>query len=870
MILLVDRYCSLKSYAQRIPKMIVRGTTTQKAGKVLVINSDPEITRILEVNLAHSNLEVVSAQSGAEALHKIHHDKSDIIILDPALPDIECSEICHQIKEATGDIPIILISAKSKKRNQTTKVEDIAVRYITKPFDPKEVVALVQGYLMHKERMVNIDPQTGLANRMQVSKEIARLIGEKKTFAAIYITMHDFKAVNRAYGYAQGDWVIRLLADIVSEAVRLFGNPDDLAGHFSGDKFVVISTPWKARTLCRRIIADFNRRIKALFTEEHLQKGHAALESPADSREQLPIVSIHIAVVTNQKRAFLHHLEVTENASQQMEYLRRSPESNCYFDLKVNGIEPPLTIARRDIIQASKEELRAMQGMLAWLGFLTGELEIPLTKMKDCLRSLESIKAENLSQEQVNNINSLRGNYTHLVRTVENVANLAKSEGLSAGTLFDEVDIESTLNWVMEQVQVPAEQRGIKVDVEVVGDIDRIMGDKRSLSQSLLYIVRNEILSSPLESHLQIRLKEKNEDINVEINNPDHYFSPRALNVLLQGQIDTAQPEISKNELYPARILVRGLGGKLEVTSEKRTGTTYQVTIPKKWQSWMSEVNTLQLAMDISRKEARDTLKNIQHLVASLVEQVPPAVKDAYERLSGKVQELAVLCNRSLFLADDFNNRLEILKDRLLQQQSEQLATSEAILTICRDMIQSMYNKNLFDLESAKRVAKYTLTIAREFKLTDNERQVLYHAALLKDISLAFSKHDIVEQLGLSSDEVGVEMKKRLNLVWKALSTIPLFLPACNLLLYIYERYDGTGGSFGIKGTDIPLGSRILAVADTFDSMTSGRSPQEKLTTKMAMQKIAEDSGLRFDPHVVGAFLLLWKRKELELALSEN
>ncbi len=851
--------------------MIVRGTTAQKTGKVLIINSDPEISRILEVNLAHANLDVVSAQSGTEALHKIHHDKSDIIILDPALPDIECSEICHQIKEATGDVPIILLSAKSKKRNQTTKVEDIAVRYITKPFDPKEVVALVQGYLMHKERMVNIDPQTGLANRMQVSKEIAKLIGEKKTFAAIYITMHDFKAVNRAYGYAQGDRVIRLLADIVSEAVRLFGNPDDLAGHFSGDKFVVISTPWKARTLCRRIIADFNRRIKALFTEEHLQKGHAALESPADSREQLPIVSIHIAVVTNQKRTFLHHLEVTENASQQMEYLRRSPESNCYFDLKVNGIEPSLTLARKDITHVNKEELKALQGVLAWFDFLIGELDIPVTTIKNCLCLLESIKAENLSQEQQGSFKTLQENYNHLTRVIEGIANVARSEELRAGAFFDEVDIGHTLSWIMEQVQDLAEQRGIKAEIEVAGDIGRIIGDKRSLTQSLLYIVRSEIYFSPPESHLHIRLAEKNEEfINIEITNPNHYISSRALSALLQGQPDTAQQEIFKNELYPARVLVRGLGGKLEVTSEKETGTTYQVTIPKKWQSWMSEVNTLQLAMDISRKEARETLKNIHQIISSLVRQVPLDIKDSFERLSSKVQELAVLCNRSLFLADDLSNRLEAQQDRLLQQEVEQVATLEAILTFCREIAKSLHIENAFDLESAKRVANYALSIASKFKMSESDRQALRYAALFKDLGLALSLSDMMKQIVAPTVEEAMAIKARCDLIWKALSTIRYLSPALDFIQYRYERYDRTGGRFGIKGADIPLGSRILAVADTFDSMTSGRSPQGKLTTKMAMQKIAEDSGLRFDPHVVGAFLLIWKRKELESALSEN
>jgi diguanylate cyclase (GGDEF)-like protein len=870
MIWVVDCYSSENSYIQRTLQMIVRGQTTQKAGRVLVINSDPEIIRILEVNLAHANLEVVSAQSGAEALQKILHDQSDIIIFDPELSDVESSEIFHHVREAPGDTPIILLSTRGKKRNKATKTEDVTIYYIDKPFDPKEVVALVQGYLLHKERRINVDPLTGLPNRIQVNKEIARLIEARTTFAFVYISMHDFKAVNRAYGYPQGDRVIQLLADIVSEAVRLFGNPGDLVGHFAGDKFVVVSTPWKARTLCRRVIADYNRRIKSLFTEEHLQVGHAALENPSDTQEQPPNLSLHIAVVTNQKRTFNHHLEVIENALEQMAFLKRSPESNCFFDLRVNAIEPPLALTNKEVINANKEELRAVQSMLAWLDFLTGELERPLGEMKNRLRSFKSRKEENLSRKQISDLKSVQESYHRLVQVAEGLANLTKSEALRSDALFDTIDVMDTFGWVLDRVQALAKRKSIKTDVEMIGDIGRIIGDKKSLVQGLLYIIRHEIQSSPKGSHLHIRLGEKNEEyLSIKINNPDHYIPAPALNTLLRGQTGASRQETLKNELYPARVLVRALGGKSDVTSDKGNGTTYHLTIPKKWQSWMSEVNTLQLAMDISRKEARDTIRNIQRLVASLAKPVPPAITEAYETLNGKVQELAVLCNRSLFLAEDLNSRLEIQLDRLLQQESEQMATSEAILKICRDMIRSMKVKNLFDPESGRRVVRYTLAIARELKMSDAERQALYHAAILKDIALAFIRPETFEQMVSGSREMIAVLKERLNLVWKALADIPFYSPACNLLLYRFERYDGSGGSFGARGADIPLGSRILAVADTFDLMTSAHSPQGKMMPKLAVQKIVEESGRSFDPHVISALLMLWRGRELNAVLNE-
>jgi putative two-component system response regulator len=69
--------------------------------------------------------------------------------------------------------------------------------------------------------------------------------------------------------------------------------------------------------------------------------------------------------------------------------------------------------------------------------------------------------------------------------------------------------------------------------------------------------------------------------------------------------------------------------------------------------------------------------------------------------------------------------------------------------------------------------------------------------------------------------------------------------------------------------TPIPLGARILAIADTFDAMTSGLSPQGTLAPGFAIQRIADDSGAWFDPAVVSAFLA-WRKEELSSASGES
>ena len=839
----------------------------------MVVDAEPQVVQILEANLAHASFGVITARNGIEALSKASKQKLDIILLDAFLPDLECSEICRRLKESeqTSSIPIIVIGSENETEDRTTSVINGADYYITKPFDPNEVVSLIETYFKRMERDENMNPLTGLPDQLQVSDEISGLLEQNKTFAAIYVDMDDLSAFNKVYGFAQGDRAIQLLGELLREAVRLFGDPDDLAGHLGSDDFVVVTTVPRARMLCRRIIRDFDNRIRTLYSQEDLERDYIEYEGRLGQTEQCPVMTLSIAVITNERKTYHHYLQVSEDAAQVIEHLRRIPGSNYRFDRQQDATEAQLGLALKGIPQAHREERETLQRVLAWVSFLTTEMGTHVAEIEDRLDSLKSIRIENLAPGQRRSLKSIQESVKQLLHVMEELDDFTSGEWIKDEAVLEEVELKSTFDWIMEQVRELAEQRGIEIDIKGAEGIGRLMVDGKSLTQGLFYLLRSGIRSSARGDQVQIRVSETmNTFVTVELINRKRYVPQLELAILSQDQPEGMPDNQERNDLYLTRVLVQGLGGNLSVRSEKGEGTTFTVSVPRRWRSSIEEVNALLSAAEISREEARAQLQSIRHFLSPTVKQMPSAIEESLESLGYKIQELMVLCNRSLFLANELSSRLENQQDLLLQQEARELAISEAFVVANRVSAALLQVGDLFDLEAARRVAKNALAIANEFRLSRAEWQALRHAALLKDLALVSSPEDMVEQKVVPTIEEAIHIRERFNIVWTTLLRLDFLSPAFFLLSHRYERHDGTGHPFGIEGASIPPGAKILAIADTFDSLTSGLSSGEALEPEMAVQKIVADSGRRFDSGVASAFLRTWRRREFQVAPSKS
>jgi DNA-binding response OmpR family regulator len=118
---------------------------------VLVVDDDPVIMRLLEVNFEMEGYRVATATDGAQALERIHADRPDLVVCDIMMPVVNGLEVVERVRqsddEALRRLPIILLSAKAQASEVQKGLDIGADDYITKPFDPLELVERVQALL---------------------------------------------------------------------------------------------------------------------------------------------------------------------------------------------------------------------------------------------------------------------------------------------------------------------------------------------------------------------------------------------------------------------------------------------------------------------------------------------------------------------------------------------------------------------------------------------------------------------------------------------------------------------------------------------------------------------------------------------------
>jgi len=177
--------------------------------------------------------------------------------------------------------------------------------------------------------------------------------------------------------------------------------------------------------------------------------------------------------------------------------------------------------------------------------------------------------------------------------------------------------------------------------------------------------------------------------------------------------------------------------------------------------------------------------------------------------------------------------------------------------------------KDPYTLGHSRRVALYSKELARRMGISEEDRDRLYYIALLHDIGKIGITDAILNKKGKLTPEERTEIEKHVTIGGDILKDFTALEGIADGAKYHHERYDGKGYATKLKGKKIPLFARIIAVADSFDAMSSERCYRPQLKIPAIIVELKNGCGTQFDPEIAGHMLDMIEEGIVPIDLEE-
>jgi diguanylate cyclase (GGDEF)-like protein len=183
-----------------------------------------------------------------------------------------------------------------------------------------------------EEMSLDQNPLTRLPGGIAIENMLQKRIDSGTLFAFCLVDLDNFKAYNDNYGYARGNQVIKQTAQIIEEAVKKHGTEESFYGHIGGDDFAILCAVDQYVNLCRFIIERFDQTVVEFYDPKDLKNGFITRKTRRGLKENFPIMTISIGVVTNEKRPLKHVVQVGEIVAEAKNYAKSRPGSVYHVD----------------------------------------------------------------------------------------------------------------------------------------------------------------------------------------------------------------------------------------------------------------------------------------------------------------------------------------------------------------------------------------------------------------------------------------------------------------------------------------------------------------------------------------------------------
>jgi HD-GYP domain-containing protein (c-di-GMP phosphodiesterase class II) len=175
-----------------------------------------------------------------------------------------------------------------------------------------------------------------------------------------------------------------------------------------------------------------------------------------------------------------------------------------------------------------------------------------------------------------------------------------------------------------------------------------------------------------------------------------------------------------------------------------------------------------------------------------------------------------------------------------------------------------------YTFEHSRRVAELSKDLARRLGYGSEQAQQIFMAARVHDVGKIGIRSTTLFKETAMEDEELEEMRSHPEVGARLISRFPDFAAGRDAVLHHHERWDGKGYPYGLSGTAIPLASRIIAVADTFDAMTSNRAYREALPVDQVFAEMERGRGTQFEPRILDVFMEILREQPEYVSRTES
>ncbi len=199
---------------------------------------------------------------------------------------------------------------------------------------------------------------------------------------------------------------------------------------------------------------------------------------------------------------------------------------------------------------------------------------------------------------------------------------------------------------------------------------------------------------------------------------------------------------------------------------------------------------------------------------------------------------------------------IDKLKQKLFKLENR---VNQTLLESIYAFAKTIEAKDYYTGEHAENMVSLAVMIGKALNLSGYEIDNLEHAAILHDLGKIAIPDNILHKKGKLSNKEYAIIKKHPQIGAEIIRSIHFLKDVAPIVLYHHERFDGMGYSSGLKGKEIPLGARIIAIADVYQALISDRPYRKAYSKKDALKIVSESAGTHLDPDIVKAFLSAMK-----------